>query len=130
DAARPGEGARARARGRAEEDLRRRSTLKAALLALAAWCAIARAEAPKPWSQGVPEATQQRANALFAEGNQLFAQQAHGPALDKYHAAIALWDHPLIRFNMAVTLIRLDRVLEAADELDRALRYGAQPFTT
>ncbi len=81
-----------------------------------------------PWSQGVPEPTQDKANALFEEGNALFAQQAHAPALEKYRAAVAIWDHPLIRFNLAVTLIRLDRSLEAADELERALRYGETPF--
>jgi hypothetical protein len=84
---------------------------------------------PKPWAVGVPQDVQDKASALYEEGNQLFAQQAHAPALEKYRAAIALWDHPLIRFNMAVTEIRLDRVLEAADDLDKALRYGDQPFT-
>jgi hypothetical protein len=82
----------------------------------------------KPWAVGVPEEQQDKANAIFEEGNQLFAQQAHAPALEKYRAALALWDHPLIRFNLAVTLIRLDRTLEAADELEKALRYGDQPF--
>ena len=70
-----------------------------------------------------------QANALFAEGNQLFAQQAHAPALEKYKAAIALWDHPLIRFNMAVTEIRLDRILEAADDLDERCATATTPFT-
>lgn len=83
----------------------------------------------EPWSRGVPARSQSQANELFAEGNQLFAQQAHGPALEKYKAAIALWDHPLIRFNMAVTQIRLDRILEAADDLEAALRFGPAPFT-
>ena len=78
-----------------------------------------------PWATGVAKDKQTQANALFAEANQLFAQQAHAPALEKYKAAIALWDHPLIRFNMAVTLIRLDRILDAADDLDSALRFGA-----
>ncbi len=82
----------------------------------------------KPWAVNVPEATQDKANAIFEEGNQLFAQQAHAPALEKYRAAIALWDHPLIRFNLAVTLIRMDRPLEAADELEKALRFGDAPF--
>jgi hypothetical protein len=81
-----------------------------------------------PWAAGVSHDAQQQANALFAEANQLFAQQAHAPALAKYRAAIALWDHPLIQFNMAVTLVRLDRVLEAADALDKALRFDAAPF--
>jgi hypothetical protein len=81
-----------------------------------------------PWDAGVPEEQQDRANALFAEANQLFSQRAHAPALAKYKEAIALWDHPLIQFNMAVTLIRLERVLEAAEALDHALRYGERPF--
>jgi len=85
-------------------------------------------EADTPWSKGVSPETQAKANALYDEGNQLFAQQAHAPALEKYKAAVALWDHPLIRFNLAVTEIRLDRVLEAADDLDKALQYGKDPF--
>ncbi|HSD91125.1 MAG TPA: hypothetical protein VLB44_26565 [Kofleriaceae bacterium] len=87
------------------------------------------AHADNPWETGVPKDKRDQANALFAEGNTLFAQQAHQPALEKYRAAIALWDHPLIRFNMAVTLIRLDRILEAADDLDSALRFGQAPFS-
>jgi hypothetical protein len=87
------------------------------------------AYAEDPWAKGVTLANQKAANKLFAEANQLFAQQAHAPALDKYKAAIALWDHPLIRFNMAVTEIRLDRILEAAEDLDKALSYGNTPFT-
>jgi tetratricopeptide (TPR) repeat protein len=99
------------------------------VIVLCASFGTARADQAEPWVVGVSADTQARANALFAEANALFAQQAHAPALEKYRAAIALWDHPLIRFNLAVTLIRLDRVLEAADELDRALRYGAAPFS-
>jgi len=83
---------------------------------------------PKPWSQGVPQDKQTQASALYEQGNQLFAQQAHAPALAKYKEAIALWDHPLIRFNMAVTEVRLERILDAADDLERALRYGDKPF--
>jgi hypothetical protein len=88
----------------------------------------ARADNSAPWADGVPQAQQDRANAIFAEANQLFAVQAHAPAVDKYRAALALWDHPMIRFNLAVALIRLDRILEAADELDRALRFADKPF--
>ena len=107
-----------------------KQTLLALGLALGFVVAVTHAAAAdtKPWAQGVPEATQDQANAVFEEGNQLFAQQAHAPALEKYRAALAIWDHPLIRFNLAVTLIRLDRPLEAAEELDKALRYGDAPF--
>jgi hypothetical protein len=83
---------------------------------------------PKPWAQGVPQDVQDKAGALYEEGNALFAQQAHAPALEKYKEAIALWEHPLIRFNMAVTEIRLERILEAADDLEKALKYGDKPF--
>jgi hypothetical protein len=86
------------------------------------------AYADDDWAKGVTPQNQQDANALFAEGNQLFAQQAHAPALEKYKAALALWDHPLIHFNTAVTEIRLDRILDAAADLDKALQYGDKPF--
>ena len=89
----------------------------------------ARADEVKPWARDVPEAQQARANEMFAEANTLFEQGSHAAALAKYRAAIALWDHPMIRFNMAVTLIRLDQLVEAADALDAALRFGRQPFT-
>ena len=97
-----------------------------AIAIILASAAPARAE--DPWAKGVPAETQKKANALFAEANQLFAKQAHPAALVKYEQAIALWDHPLIRFNMAVTLVRLDRLIEAADALEQALRFGAAPF--
>ena len=100
-----------------------------ALIVLVLLAAVAHADKIEPWEQGVPEAQQAKANALFADANNLFAEKAHPAALEKYKAAVALWDHPMIRFNMAVTLIRLDRMLEAADELEKALRFGAAPFT-
>jgi hypothetical protein len=100
-----------------------------ALLVLALLASVARAD-DVPWAKGVSDADQAKANALYAEGNDHFAHQDNLGALEKYKAAIAIWDHPKIRFNMAVVLIRLDRILEAADALDGALRYGAQPFGT
>jgi hypothetical protein len=83
----------------------------------------------KPWADGVAPDVQQKATALYDEGNELFAQQAQNPALEKYKQAIALWEHPKIRYNMAVTEIRLDRVLDAAEDLEKALKWGDQPFT-
>lgn len=102
----------------------------ASSVALAIVLAAATAHADDaPWAKGISDATQAQANELYAQGNELFAHQDNAGALEKYQAAIALWDHPRIRFNMAVTLIRLDRILEAADSLDAALRYGDKPFT-
>lgn len=103
----------------------------ARLAVLVVICTVANAWADKskPWATGVPEAQQARANALFDEANDLFEQRAHAQAVEKYRAAIALWDHPMIRFNMAVTLIRLELLVEAASSLDAALRFGDAPFT-
>ena len=98
------------------------------LLLLVLGLSIAHAD-DKAWARDVPEEQRNAANKLFEEANQLYSQMAHSAALEKYEAAIALWDHPMIRFNMAVTLIRLERVLEAADSLDAALRFAAAPFT-
>ena len=98
----------------------------AILVVVVGLAGVARAD-DKPW-MAAPKAEQDRATALFEAGNRLFEQKAHVPALAKYREAIAIWDHPLIRFNIVVALIRLDRWLDAADELDKALRYGAAPF--
>lgn len=87
------------------------------------------ADDASPWAAGVPAERQKQANALFDEGNKLFEQLQHAPAKEKYEAALALWDHPLIEFNLAVTLIRLDRPLEAAEALEKALQWGDKPFT-
>ncbi|HEY0255705.1 MAG TPA: tetratricopeptide repeat protein [Kofleriaceae bacterium] len=75
------------------------------------------------------EQQQHRANVVFAAGNDLFAKRDYPAAVKKYRESLELWDHPLVRFNLAVTLIRMDRVLEAADELDRALAFGDKPFS-
>jgi len=103
----------------------------ACLLALVGLVAVARADKAMatPWANGVPKPQQDRANAEFAAANSLFAHDKHEEALVKYRAAIELWDHPMIRFNMAVTLIKLDQLVEAADALQAALRFGAAPFT-
>ena len=85
--------------------------------------------APKPWQEGVSADVQAQVLKLYDEGNDLFAQQAHAPALEKYKEAIKLWEHPKIRMNMAVTEIRLDRVLDAADDIEKALKWDKQPFT-
>ena len=82
----------------------------------------------KPWAEGVPQDQQDKARALYEEGNTLFGQQALTGALDKYKEAIALWEHPLVRYNMAVTEIRLEKILDAADDLEKALKWGDKPF--
>jgi hypothetical protein len=91
--------------------------------------AVARAD-EKPWAAGVAPEAQKQALALFNEGNRFFQESQYSQALEKYRQAIPFWDHPAIRFNMAVCFINLDQPLDANDNVERALRYGEAPFET
>jgi hypothetical protein len=80
------------------------------------------------WARGVSEAEQELARRLHAEGNAEFAESRFAQALAKYREAIRHWDHPAIRFNMAVCLINLDQLVDAKDNLERSLAYRAVPL--
>jgi hypothetical protein len=86
--------------------------------------ATARAD-DRPWADGVPETEQTRAYELFGQGNDLLEKGLYAPALDLYRQAIGHWDHPTIRYNMAVALINLQQTLDAYDNLEKSLRFGA-----
>ena len=86
-------------------------------------------EKPKPWAKGVnPE---QRAEALkwFTKGNGYFEQSQYPQALAEYRKAIRQWDHPAIRYNMAVCFINLDQPVAGWKNLKRALRFGQGPLS-
>jgi hypothetical protein len=82
----------------------------------------------QPWAQGVTDAQKGEAQKRLEEGNTFFLKQQYKEALEKYQAAIAAWDHPAIRFNVVRCLIQLDRPVEASDNLQAALKYGADPL--
>ena len=82
----------------------------------------------KPWAAGVAQAEQDQALAMYREGNTEFEESRYKQALEKYREAIKHWDHPAIRFNMAVSLINLDQPLEAYEDITAALKYGAAPI--
>lgn len=88
---------------------------------------VARADG-QPWAQGVTDAQKAEAQKHLEEGNALFLKQNYKDALEKYQAAVAAWDHPAIRFNIVRCLIQLDRPVEASDNLQAALKYGAAPL--
>lgn len=96
----------------------------AGVLALAA----APARADEPWTAGVTAAQKAEAQHLLEAGNALFLERKYADALARYQQAVAAWDHPAIRFNIVRCLIQLDRPVEAADNLKRALAYGAAPL--
>lgn len=81
-----------------------------------------------PWSKGVSDANQQRALQLFREGNVFFEQAKYTEAVARYEQALAAWDHPNIRFNMAICLINMRQPLVAWTHLQQALRFGEAPL--
>jgi tetratricopeptide (TPR) repeat protein len=97
------------------------------MLALLVLCGIAYAD--PPWAEGVTSQHKDQAEALWNKANDLILKREHAKAVDNYKAALALWDHPKIQLNLAMALITLERYLEAADALERALRYGKDPYS-
>src|SRR6185312_506210 len=98
----------------------------AVAMAIAVAPSVARAD-DQPWAVGVSDAQKAQAQKILEEGNQLFLKKDYAQALDKYKAAVAVWDHPAIRFNIVRCLIQLDRPVDASDNLALALKYGAAP---
>jgi hypothetical protein len=115
---------------RSGRDLRYDDSVLRALVVTAALMAVAvpAIADDKPWVVGVSEENRAAAKALLDEGNARFIEHDYTGALDKYKAAIAKWEHPAIRFNMVRCFIQLDRVLEATESLQLALKYGADPL--
>ena len=84
----------------------------------------------RPWAKGVSEHEQDLALELYTAGNQEFAESRFAQALAKYREAIRHWDHPAIRYNIALCLINLGQPVEAKGNLERSLVYGARPLDT
>jgi hypothetical protein len=83
---------------------------------------------PKPWAAGVSDEEQAKALAMYKDGNVEFEESRYAQALTKYREALTHWDHPAIRFNMAVCLVNLDQPLEAYEDLQKALAYAEAPL--
>ncbi len=92
--------------------------------------ASAHADDAKPWAAGVAEAEQAAALEIYRGGNAEFEESRYPQAVAKYRQALTHWDHPAIRFNMAVALINLDQPLEAHEHLEKAMEFGAAPLGT
>jgi tetratricopeptide (TPR) repeat protein len=75
-------------------------------------------------SAGMAEAQgKSEAEFLFKEGNQLYQQQRYDEALAKYQAAYAQQPRLSILLNIAATLERLDRLIEAAEAYQRYVEH-------
>jgi hypothetical protein len=83
-------------------------------------------ELPSP--PGEVSGEQREAVAVFARANAYMRDGLFVEAVAAYRVALTHWDHPAIHFNLALALINLDDPITLADELDRALAYGAAPL--
>jgi hypothetical protein len=106
--------------------------MRAAIVFLVLAAQVARADdpptQPQPWAVGVGEPEKATARQHLDAGNQLFLANKYTEALEAYRHALEAWNHPAIRFNIVRCLILLKRPLEASEDLELALRYGAAPF--
>lgn len=82
----------------------------------------------RAWAEGVSETQQAEARRDFAEGNRLLRDSLFADAAAKYREALQSWDHPGIHYNLALSLINLERPLEVREHLIQALRYGPEPL--
>ncbi len=78
------------------------------------------ASAPASAQRGV-RARDERARSLFREGLEFADHDDWERAVQRFRAALELRDTPAIRFNLARSLSRMGRLLEALDELANVL---------
>jgi hypothetical protein len=81
-----------------------------------------------PWVVGVPVEQRREANRIFQEGNALMREGLFARAVDAYQQALALWDHPGFRYNLAIAQVNLDQPIAAYESLLHATRHGARPL--
>jgi tetratricopeptide (TPR) repeat protein len=90
---------------------------------------VAYADGPRtggePWYQQSTADARQQAQALFAQAVDKHQQLLRGDAMGLYEQALALWDNPDIRWNLALVLEDLGQYLRAYQQLDSALRWDA-----
>jgi hypothetical protein len=85
-------------------------------------------EAPpeKPWSKGVPLDARSDATELFNEGRKLYHDSLFFLAAEKYRAALERCNchHPAAHYNLALSLLSLDKPVEMRENLVLAIDNG------
>jgi hypothetical protein len=83
-----------------------------------------------PWGQGVSDADRDRAIAIFLAANVLLEDTLFARAAAGYEEALAIWDHPAFRYNLALARIHLDQPIAAYESLELAVRHGPEPLSS
>lgn len=76
------------------------------------------------WNDGTSPERQDRAQSLYDEANKLVEVASVAAAIGKYKEALSHWDHPKIRYNLAVLLMETGKQVEAYGHIVAALRHG------
>jgi hypothetical protein len=82
----------------------------------------------RPWAAGVTPEQQKRAMELFREGNTNHNDGLFVKAAELYQQALESWDHPAIHYNLALSLMNLDRPIDVERSLQKAITYGDAPL--
>jgi tetratricopeptide (TPR) repeat protein len=86
-------------------------------------------EQTRTYEEQTPKAQRERARKLFKAGNKAFEQRQVDRAFKLYKQSYAIWPHPRVLFNMAVSLGFLGRPLASARTFKKVLEYGPEPIT-
>lgn len=104
------------------------------LAMLLAWLAGVRAAeaqsggSSSPWYQGTSAEVRKTAEALYAQALDLHKQLLRDQALAKYEEALKHWEHPHVRWNLALLLTDMGQYLRAYENLEKALAWGSEAF--
>ena len=77
----------------------------------------------EPWYQQSNADARLQAQALFEQAVDKHKQLLRDDAMKRYEQALALWDNPDIRWNLALVLEDLGQYLRAHQQLESALRW-------
>jgi hypothetical protein len=99
------------------------------------WAAPATAQQPVavldedfPWLQRTSLEQRSATKALVKEGNKRFNNSQFSEAEKKYTAALAIWEHPAIHYNLALALPEQSRPTEVYEHLLAAMQHGERPL--
>lgn len=85
--------------------------------------------AERPWAAGVEVGAQERARTHHSEGLTFMKDAFFVRAVKSFEEALALWDHPGTRFNLAKAYMNLDQSALALRHLWGAMRHGGHPLS-
>jgi hypothetical protein len=82
----------------------------------------------RPWVEGVPLEHRRQAYALFLEGNTIIKDGLFPRAVEKYKAALDLWEHPAFHYNLGIAQMNLDQIVDAYQRFQAARQHGPRPI--